>query len=591
MQKQLLLVAGLLMILFFGCKKDKGSEDIKQDIKNYYSLQNKIAKQFQATISDTITDEYAHSERLLAWIRQQPDVVEATMHDVYVFDVKHTNGFSGNIMFRPKQTDLRLATRGAGSKTDGKLHAFNTSDDEKIITNKNVLIIIQTSYDFYGGFTGKQINDLLDLFEYSEIDFNVTLRQDEGINAFLDLSDFGIILIATHGTPTGLSSGSDVFETGGGRLIAFSDDVEVADLPDDAASRLRSGDYKLTSLWQYEALTREMTLDIVSYELTFSFFQSLPVQLDNTVMIGNYCYSGIQNGIMGQVLAPKGLKTFYGYAYNTGRSGTVTNDLCWRAEDTIITNLIARDTTGIAHLAYNNTIALSDTCYWNDLTPHKKQRYAERNFIFSPQTLNHYLDKGYHFDDCGDTITDSRDGQQYPTVCIGEQVWMAKNLNWAGAGTCYNGSASLCTTFGRLYTWAEVMDGADTTSASPSGVRGICPQGWHVPSLAEWQKLVTHLGGSAVAGGKLKSTDNIWNQPNIGATNETEFAALPAGLYDSDDGAYEAGTYWAVMWSTTQNTSNTDPYYYTLELRDSNTGANLYENNGSDRVSCRCVKD
>ncbi|MBK6285371.1 MAG: hypothetical protein IPF54_24365 [Draconibacterium sp.] len=110
-------------VIFYNPQTQTGNTSIavlKANIKTYYSLQNKIAAEFKATLSDTIIDEFAHSKRLLEWILQ-PDVSEAVMHSVYVFDVKHTNGLFREIRFNPKQTDMRLMTRGAGGASDGRL--------------------------------------------------------------------------------------------------------------------------------------------------------------------------------------------------------------------------------------------------------------------------------------------------------------------------------------------------------------------------------------------------------------------------------------------------------------------------------------
>ncbi|MBE0641364.1 MAG: hypothetical protein IH599_04965, partial [Bacteroidales bacterium] len=115
------------------------------------------------------------------------------------------------------------------------------------------------------------------------------------------------------------------------------------------------------------------------------------------------------------------------------------------------------------------------------------------------------------FQQCGDTLTDMRDGKKYPTVPIGTQCWMAKNLN---VGTmvnsvntgsnhsdmsnngiiekyCYSNDTNLCSVYGGLYDWNEMM-GYVTTSA----VQGICPSGWHIPTDAEWCNLTTFLDAS-----------------------------------------------------------------------------------------------
>jgi uncharacterized protein (TIGR02145 family) len=157
-------------------------------------------------------------------------------------------------------------------------------------------------------------------------------------------------------------------------------------------------------------------------------------------------------------------------------------------------------------------------------------------------------------DSTNGTFTDLRDGNMYKWVKIGKQVWMSENLaylpnvnqssdgseNVAGKyyyvydydGTDVNAAKATAyyTIYGVLYNWAAAMDGSVGSTANPSGVQGICPVGWHLPSDAEWTQLTTYLGGESVAGGKLKETGTTyWNSPNAGATNETKFAALSGG--------------------------------------------------------------
>lgn len=142
-------------------------------------------------------------------------------------------------------------------------------------------------------------------------------------------------------------------------------------------------------------------------------------------------------------------------------------------------------------------------------------------------------------------LADSRDGRLYRTVKIGSQTWMAENLNYAGAGVCYNGSTDSCSKYGRWYTWLEVMAGSSSSRANPSGVKGICPEGWHVPSDAEWKALEVAVGMTTdeaalrgargtTEGTKLKSSsgwdDCSWcDSANGNGTDAYGFRVLPAG--------------------------------------------------------------
>src|SRR5690554_4704895 len=176
----------------------------------------------------------------------------------------------------------------------------------------------------------------------------------------------------------------------------------------------------------------------------------------------------------------------------------------------------------------------------------------------------------------GSTFTDPRDGKVYQTVVIGNQVWMAENLAYLpsvnmvadgsedAAGSYYyvygydgtNVADAKATgnyaTYGVLYNWTAAMDGEASSTTNPSGIQGVCPAGWHLPSEAEWTELTNYLGGTGVAGGKLKETGTThWNTPNTGATNETGFTALPGGLRSGSGAFYNVG-YSGYWWSATE---------------------------------------
>ena len=153
-----------------------------------------------------------------------------------------------------------------------------------------------------------------------------------------------------------------------------------------------------------------------------------------------------------------------------------------------------------------------------------------------------------------DTIIDSRDGKVYKTVKIGEQTWMAENLNYdpgqGGSGDakyewswCYDNEPKNCDVAGRLYTWAAAIDSIKMANDADdprncgmgkgsfgctfwTAVQGICPDGWHLPSTREWNNLNASIG---VTGEELKSQTGWYNDGD--GTNVTGFSAIPAGWY------------------------------------------------------------
>ena len=145
-------------------------------------------------------------------------------------------------------------------------------------------------------------------------------------------------------------------------------------------------------------------------------------------------------------------------------------------------------------------------------------------------------------------MTDDRDGQVYKTVKIGEQTWMAENLNFEVANSyCYENKSDSCFKYGRLYAWSAAMDSAGLFSSNGINcgnkrtckpnypVRGACPKDWHLPDTTEWKILFTAVGGQESACHVLKSiigwTDD---EGNISSTDAYGFSALPAGLGQTD---------------------------------------------------------
>ncbi len=177
---------------------------------------------------------------------------------------------------------------------------------------------------------------------------------------------------------------------------------------------------------------------------------------------------------------------------------------------------------------------------------------------------------------CGGPFTDSRDGKSYTTVAIGTQCWMAKNLNVGiridGAsnqsenGTiekyCYDDLPANCIIYGGLYQWHEMMQYTTTP-----GVQGICPEGWHLPTDAEWTTLTDYVNSvpdflcnsNTTYIAKALADSTLWNSTtvtcavgnNLVANNATGYSGLPGGYRYTNGSFMNVGnyTYW---WTSTE---------------------------------------
>jgi len=131
------------------------------------------------------------------------------------------------------------------------------------------------------------------------------------------------------------------------------------------------------------------------------------------------------------------------------------------------------------------------------------------------------------------------EGYTYPTIVIGTQTWMVKNLNYNASGSkCYNNKKSNCAIYGRLYDWATAMDlppSCNFTSCASrisANHRGICPEGWHIPRDEEFDTLIEFAGGESIAGRYLKALTG-WSG---NGEDKYGFAALQNA--DSSDDSY-----------------------------------------------------
>ena len=208
-------------------------------------------------------------------------------------------------------------------------------------------------------------------------------------------------------------------------------------------------------------------------------------------------------------------------------------------------------------------------------------------------------------------ITDV-DGNVYHGVKIGNQIWMTENLRtttyadgsaipivedntaWSElevddkAYCWYDNSNSNEDVYGGLYTWAAAVNGGSGSASSPSSIQGICPDGWHLPSEAEWEEMVLFLDGYFEAGYYLKEQGTAhWLSINPGASNSSGFTALPGGIRSTIGTFNELNTN-AHFWTATDFTESS-AYKVSLVVGD----GDVYISGGALKSgrSVRCVKD
>jgi len=173
-----------------------------------------------------------------------------------------------------------------------------------------------------------------------------------------------------------------------------------------------------------------------------------------------------------------------------------------------------------------------------------------------------------------ETFTDNRDGNVYNTVEIGNQTWMAENFAYKPADGfwAYNNDENNVSTYGYLYTLETAQS--------------ICPDGWHLPSIDEWEELYNYLGGTEQAGNKMKEAGGAhWDSEDYGnknITNSSGFTALPGGYWESAFDEFNYLGLYGFWWTETGAHALLTGNYVDAEIQNGG---------GSGGYSVRYIKD
>lgn len=556
------------------------------------------------------------------WLRNQPGVKKSFVMDDAFIKFTLQSGLEGYFTINLTDENGLSITRG-GTEEAQNIPLTYKVRSKNVLTNKKVLIfspfVSDTWYaSLYKEAEAEIIENKIKSYD-NEFEVTNLYKADTSDGKFArqikeleSMGEYGLVILNTHGLPDGFYTSSWVYG-----LSSQYDTTEAA--IKEGIDYLRPGTYdqilegyfkfayytNLANVQNWQEFLDEQSMDppVLYLVVTSGFIKSIP-SLENTIIVGNMCYSGwnleqtelpkpgggyytVEYEPIREAFLSQNPIAYYAYSYPDGESGKVGNKFAKAMEDSLTRSLIKDlDSTG---RAYKNS---------------EIQEFTGKqvNEIVSPDLpFKLFGADNYSYDNCQEEIFDVRDGQKYQVVCIGDQVWMAENLRYSGnitqiidedswvalwndgnpieqpAWCHYNNDPGNEAVHGKLYNWHAVNTGQ------------LCPAGWHIPTDEEWGELISYLGGRTQAGGKMKSTSG-WNPPNTNASNNSGFSAFPGGIRSIGNGQFSelgvSGYWWS---STTMN--NSDLQAYMVRLANNTGFADRINANKLSGMSCRCVKD
>ncbi len=582
MRKIIFFILLLMPVLFTLCKQDSSTGSQPPSLLDVQTVINQTHDKFYESAAKTNGDPRKALMLTKDWVITQPTVAGADVLDSTYLRILLKSGIITTYAFNELDKNGFSIFRGSKAGSSGALAKLGGHGCKNTIENKKVLIFAAGFSQFY---TEGEMQPLMNMIVAAGPKYEVTLLKDEqcDIGMIDNFGDYGLVIIDTHGAPDGFMLGTKIkFSTSPQTEEELKNAIiqqagqKVYDMILNGEMGYMNQNYGVgadLSHWYYNKPTiLEMELFVTSKYINSRSLWS------GTVVLGNMCYSADNISRDPRFFSSPPIRTafinrdvisYYGYSRDNNSSTVVTDSLSKQMEDSLVRSfLVDGDSTGIAHLRSDNT-------EYND--------YYYTSLKFKQFNYNNYC-----FGRCGDDYVDIRDGKTYQTVCIGKQVWMAQNLNYAAPGSiCYSESVGNCVTFGRLYDWNTVMNGDPATNKNPSGVQGICPPGWHLPSMSEWYELIDFAGGIWVAGGMLKET-SVWNSPNTGASDAFSFSALPGGYRDTTGTFKNLGNY-GHWWTTRDSASIHKKWFIVMSSINAVAAGSVIT--GGSAMSCRCLKN
>ncbi len=221
-------------------------------------------------------------------------------------------------------------------------------------------------------------------------------------------------------------------------------------------------------------------------------------------------------------------------------------------------------------------LALNSTYYWK-VVEKKDGKEVRSSKVFSFSTLPIKLNPAVKYN----SFVDTRDYKIYWTITVGGKEWFAQNLDYDLQGNSwYYDNAPVNKVYGKLYP-GSALSGDQTK---------ICPQGWRIPTEAEWKALADAFGGTKEAGSALKdATDTFWRKSNSPRTNSSGFTILPSGSRDSKPSFSNQGKY-TFFWTSTPS-PKIKGSFINIDLGFMRNALNINVGDPLWSYSIRCVRD
>lgn len=595
--KRYLLWLIILPICAVGCKKDNGADIDPEEYRPLYDVALAYDELEQGMYAYS-RQGYTATEALVAAAQDLESL--SSVSNTWFVDSSYINlvmasGLEAVYVLTPVDSVGQPIYRGGGGAGGGEFKMLSATCSNEI-ANKKILLFnaaFGTSFN-----AGQVLNNNRDKYN---LEINELLGSDCTYDVVTTFGNYGLVVLNTHGLPNGFMLGEKlpvIIKDDLANLEAFAENFN-SDAARSIADQLLI-DKKL-GLALNKKYDPKIPIHQQSYDDADTFSTYIPAKklaqfnFSNTIIMGNMCYSGFDNTSLLEnsnipileAFRQANTKTYFGYQQTAGLSMPVNSDFAEKMELRLYEGFFDDgDSTGSVHLDVSGNE--SSDPIWRMVTHPQIQNFGDLYF-------KQFFANDYCYDSpCTDTMIDTRDQQVYRTVCIGEQRWMAENLNWAGAGVCFENNGANCDTYGRMYTIFETTGGQ--AASAGNHVQGICPQGWHVPSRAEVDTLLAFVGGASVGSDKLKA-DTIWAGSGTGVwEDEYGFAALPAGrgVINANGTNFNGLGNRCEIWTSEVTVSFNENHYLYFSVNNTNSSVSYY---GVDsayygfHLSCRCIED